>query len=169
MSPAGCCSCHKSQLWASFSDCMYGHISTALPKPRASSPHIHSCSSFLPGLPASRLSSLQPSLHAIARAQLMQLNRDHTLRNPQQKPSTAPHCPQINTQLPHLTPEDRPQLVQILPCFRIPAPSNYLLRSEHVVCFSAHEPLFPLISLSGISSCPFSPLPTPPHPRFLGY
>lgn len=47
-------------------------------------------SSFLPGLPASRLSSLQPSLHTIARAQLMQLNPDHTLfmlRNPQQLPT----------------------------------------------------------------------------------
>lgn len=162
MSPGECCSCHKSQLWASFSDCMYGHISTALPKPRASSPHIHPWQQLLtwsPCLP-SLLAAAQPSRHCQSTTHL-----DHTLfmlRNPQQLP-TAHRL----TQLPHLTPEDRPQLVQILPCLRIPAPSNYLLRSERVVYFSAHEPLFPLFSLSGISSCPFSPFPTPT--AFLDY
>lgn len=113
------------------------------------------CSSFLPGLPAC-LSSPRPSLHTIARTILLQLNSNHTLlmlRKPQQLPA----APKLISCIPTSLLKNIHKLAQILPFLRIPAPSDYLLRSEHVPNFFARRPLLPLFILTGMPSCPFFP------------
>lgn len=151
VSPRMRCSWHKSQLCASLSNSKYSGISTALPRHRASSPHTHPLPTRAPCLrpfltPAQPLHHCQSTIHTA----------DHTLfllRSPQQLSVAR----KLTFSIPTSLLKTIHKLAQILPCFRRPAPSEYLLRSEYVVNFSVHKPLFPLFSLSGMSSCPFSP------------